>query len=230
MSRKIQKYIDRQPQQPEGFRYRTPILVSDSKGFTLRNFCKDRHFPIESWCQSGATTSQLVDIIEERLPKAIKRHHSIIIYLWAGTCDLTYKEGRYIKLRHKSFKSVNNILEQYRRAIKIIESYTNADIKFVDCPILSISWWNKFKGHRDPDSFKNSDSLVTKQVKYLNQKIWSLNHKLNKDSVKISKYFFRGRKRQGGNTRKSVTLSINNKDGVHPGKLLSLAITKHLLL
>jgi hypothetical protein len=49
-------------------------------------------------------------------------------------------------------------------------------------------------------------------------------------SVKISKYYFRGRKRKGGKTRKSVNLSINSKDGIHPGRLLSLAITKHILL
>jgi AMMECR1 domain-containing protein len=37
-------------------------------------------------------------------------------------------------------------------------------------------------------------------------------------------------KRKGGKTRKSVNLSINSKDGIHPGRLLSLAITKHILL
>jgi hypothetical protein len=33
-----------------------------------------------------------------------------------------------------------------------------------------------------------------------------------------------------GGTRKSVNITINKKDGIHPGKLLSLAITKHILL
>jgi hypothetical protein len=49
-------------------------------------------------------------------------------------------------------------------------------------------------------------------------------------TINISKYFFRGRKIKRGGTRKSVNITINKKDGIHPGKLLSLAITKHILL
>jgi hypothetical protein len=56
------------------------------------------------------------------------------------------------------------------------------------------------------------------------------NDSLNKKTINISKYFFRGRKIKRGGTRKSVNITINKKDGIHPGKLLSLAITKHKLI
>jgi hypothetical protein len=49
-------------------------------------------------------------------------------------------------------------------------------------------------------------------------------------TINISKYFFRGRKIKRGGTRKSVNITINKKDGIHLGKLLSLAITKHILI
>ena len=98
MSNKLRRYIEEQPQQPTGFRYKTPILVSDSKGNTLRNACTKYDFPLESWCVSGAGTEELVDLIQKRIGKALKRHMYIIIYLWAGTCDLTVKSGKYIKL------------------------------------------------------------------------------------------------------------------------------------
>jgi hypothetical protein len=70
MTSKLRKYIAEQPHTPNGFRYKTPILVSDSKGFTIRNACQDDKFPVESWCIAGAQTSVLVDLIEKRISKA----------------------------------------------------------------------------------------------------------------------------------------------------------------
>lgn len=93
MSNKLQKYIEKEPQYPSGFRCKTSILVSGSKGFTLRNVCTNKEFPLESWCLAGARTSRLVDLIEERLGKAVKRYKSVVIYLWSGICDFTGKKG-----------------------------------------------------------------------------------------------------------------------------------------
>ncbi|CAG2228076.1 unnamed protein product [Mytilus edulis] len=186
MSRKLEKYIENQPQYPDGFQYKTPILVSDSKGFTLRNACKEKEFPLESWCKSGAITEVLVDLIKSRIEKSIKRHQHVIIYLWSGTCDLTKKEGRFIKIKSHSKQSIQTIEEQYNRAINIVSKYQNAEIKFIDCPLLSISNWNKYKGHKNPETYKVEDFLVTKQIQELNYKIYQLNSKLNKTSVKVT--------------------------------------------
>ncbi|CAC5356808.1 unnamed protein product [Mytilus coruscus] len=230
MSNKLKKYIAEQPQIPSGFRYKTPIIVFDSKGFTVRNACQDSEFPLESWCISGAKTSKLVDSIEHIIPKAIKRHYHIIIYLWPGTFDFTIKEGKFIRLRHQSSKTVNTILREYERAIHVVEQHPGAEINFVDCPILSISKYNKFNGHKQPASFTVDDFQVTKQIQKLNSEIIDLNHKLNKNTIKVSKFFIRGRKIKRGGYRKSINISINKRDGLHPGNLLNLAITKQLLL
>lgn len=105
-----------------------------------------------------------------------------------------------------------------------------AEIKFIDFPILSIINYNQYKGHDKPEIFKVEDFQITRQIKALNSEIVKLNDRLNKKTINISEYFFRGRKIKRGGTRKSVNITINKKDGVHPGKLLSLAITKHILL
>lgn len=230
MSKKLRRYISKQPQIPQGFRYKTPILVSDSKGFTIRNACDNYELPFESWCKAGARTSDLVDIIEERIQKAIYRHNQIIIYLWAGTCDLTIKEGKFIKLRQSGNKSVDKILDQFQRAINIVENYPSAEIKLIDCPILSIVKYNTSKGHQKPQSFRVDDFRVTEQVSQLNARITDLNNSLGKNTINISKYFFRNRKLKNGGKRKSIKISINNRDGVHPGKLYSLAIVKQILI
>jgi hypothetical protein len=230
VNKKLQRYIEKQPQLPDGFQYKTSILVSDSKGYTLRNACLWNDFPLETWCISGATTETLMNLINSRIRKAEIRHYKIIIYLWAGTCDLTIKERKFLKLKYKNNRAVDHTVDQYKRAIKIVNKYQNAEIKLIDCPLLSIRHWNKNKGHPKPEPFKVDDFIITKQNQELNYKIGEINDQLNKTSVKISKYYFRGRKRKGGKTRKSVNLSINSKDGIHPGRLLSLAITKHILL
>jgi outer membrane protein assembly factor BamD (BamD/ComL family) len=48
-----------------------------------------------------------------------------------------------------------------------------------------------------PETFKVDDFIITRQIQELNYKIWEINDQLNKTSVKISKYYFRGRKRKG---------------------------------
>lgn len=232
MSTRLKQYIRDQPHKPcNKEKYRTPILVSDSKGFTLRNHSPDSEFPFELWCCSGARTHKLVDLIEERITKAVKRHGKIVIYLWAGTCDITQKAGKYIRLRSSSNKAVEEIISEYNRAIKIVEKFhTQAKLKIMDCPISSIQQWNKNKGHYNPSIFKSEDSNLTKQITFLNKKIWCINKKLGTNSVRTSQFYFRSRKERSHRSRKSIKISLNNKDGVHPGKLLSLAITKKLLL
>jgi hypothetical protein len=62
VNKKLQRYIEKQPQLPDGFQYETSILVSDSKGYTLRNACLWIDFPLETWCISGATTETLMNL------------------------------------------------------------------------------------------------------------------------------------------------------------------------
>ena len=230
MRSKLRNYISQQTQLLQSFRYKTPKLVSDSKGFTIRNACAQNRFPIESWCKAGTRTSELVDIIQERIQKAIKRHNQIVIYLLSGTCDLTIKKGKFIELRHSGKKTVDQIVEQFHRAINIVAKYPTAEIKFIDCPILSIVQYNTHKGHNKPEIFKVDHFSATRQVIQLNARITDFNNSLFKNTIHISKYFFRGRKVKRGGTRKSINKYINKKDGVHTGQLYSLAIAKQILL
>ena len=170
---KLRKYIREEPQRPKGTQNRIPILVSDSKGLTLRNYCQDFKFPFELWCLPGARTKKLADLIKERTEKALQRHRKILIYLWAGTCDKTKKCGKEIRLRNKDNTTNDNITKEYERIIKYLEQYgSDVIIKIVDLPVLSIEKRN------------------TKHLKNIAYK----------------------------------------EDGVHPGKNISLVITKLLLL
>ena len=233
----IGKYLQEQLQRPKGIQNRTPILVSDSKGLWLRNYCPELSFPFELWCIPGARTKELVNPIKQRIDKAIKRHSKIAIYLWSGTCDLTEKSGKYIRLRDKSLRTVDNIIEEYKHLLKYIEKYgTQVTIRIVDCPPLSIEKWNNHprrkartsKEKKEED--KKEDKILTKQLRILNKQIWKLNSEQGSQPIKTSQFYFRTRGNKRKPNRHSVRITLNKSDGVHPVKLFSLIITKQLLL
>ena len=98
------------------------------------------------------------------------------------------------------------------------------------CPLQSIVKYNKTKGHKKPAIFRVEDFKVTNQIKELNKRIAELNESLNKNTIRTSKYYFISRSVKRGGRRKSIKISINKRDGVHQGQLLSLAITKQILI
>ena len=89
--------------------------------------------------------------------------------------------------------------------------------------------YNKTKGHKKPAKFRVEDFKVTNQIKELNKRITKLNESLNRNTIRTSKYYFISRSVKRGGRKKSM-ISINKRDGVHSGQLLSLAITKQILI
>lgn len=142
-------------------------------------------------------------------------------YLWSGTCDITVKEGKFIKLGHRNKKTIDLIVNRYRRAINIVDKFSGAEIKY-----------NKTKGHKKPAKFRVEDFKVTNQIKELNKRTAEVNESLNKNIIRTSKYYFISRSVKRGGRRKSIKISINKRDGVHSRQLLtcSLAITKQILI
>ena len=240
---KLRNYIREEPQRPKGLQNRTPVLVSDSKGLTLRNYCPDFKFPFEQWCISGARTRDLLNIIKQRTTKALQRHGKILIYLWAGTCDITKKCGKEICIRNKDNITVNNIIRDYQSIIEYLEQF-GADVilKIVDLPILSIQKWNTkhLRNNQikpqDLQKYKDEDKILTEQISDLNKRIWQMNKTAGHQPIKTSQFYFRTRggkvkrKQKSKKIRHSVRISLNKEDGVHPGKTVSLVITKLLLL
>jgi len=190
---KLRKYIREEPQRPKGTQNIIPILVSDSKGLTLRNYCPDFKFPFEHWCIPGARTKKLTDLIKERTEKALQRYGKFLIYLWAGTCDITNKCGKEIRLRNKDNTTNDNIIKEYKRIIKYLEQYgSDVIIKIVDLPVLSIEKWNTkhLKKHcikpNDLVKYKEEDKLLIDQVRDLNKRIWLLNKSTGFEPIKTS--------------------------------------------
>lgn len=211
-----------------------PILVSDSKGFTLRNQypdIKSERFPLELWCLAGATTAKLVVLVQRRIEKALKRHKFITLYFWSGTCDITVKNGKFIRINDEhGDHTVGAILIEFRRVINIVSSYPDTvQLKFIEIPTISTSAWNRSRNHRNPDIFIEEDKLISSQVAHLNTEIHNLNLELGQNTLKFSQFLVRSRKSRGKTrARYSQKISLLH-DGVHPGTYLSLCWIKYLI-
>lgn len=192
------------------------ILIGTSKGFLLKNIDTDN--VIEYWCESGATTQRLVDILESRIQHTVSKHRHVAFYLWAGTCDLSVKRGKYIHLRSSDNSSVNNICLQYNRAVEIVHDY-NQTIKLIDIPTFSLQLWNKVKCHPDPLSFKHDDLLLDHQVLSLNSHIVEINTKLGQNTLRFS-FDLVKRRKDVNHVRHSYYFN-RLYDGVHACRLLN---------
>lgn len=212
---------------------RKPILVSDSKGFTLRNSYLKQHpefnnFPCELWCFSGAKTTKLVDLINTRLPKAVNRHGVITIYLWSGTCDLTSKKDGKITLACCDNSVVDSLNNKFIEAFAIVSEFTNVTLKLLECPQYSIVEYNKYNNPSrgtigqvlDNGTVSEDDRELHRQIQVLNEHIHRLNRSHGNDTIRLNNCIIRAR---GGKKCKRNRISINVKlyrDGIHPGDKL----------
>ena len=122
---KLKKYLSK-PFTPNAqySQYRHPVLLSDSKGYTL-SLNHQGVFPLELWCQSGAGSENRITCLEGKLPGALEVHHRLIVYVWVGTCDVTRKDkdDPRLYIRNKDQTTKETIVRQIRRAYDIVSRY-----------------------------------------------------------------------------------------------------------
>lgn len=220
--KKLDKFLQKARQDEESPPPRTvraPILLTDSKGYSLSN-CGVNNFPLTNWCEAGANSARLVDILKRKLRPAVEKDGSVLVYFWGGTCDLTTKYGKQLSVRSKDDSTVEDILRQYNIALDFVNKQPKAFIKFVDCPYISVQRWNDCKGV-PKESDETEDAELRRQVDLLNNHINELNDKLAESSVKVNNLT---KKSKGGKRVKKTFYRINfslYRDGVHPGPKLA---------
>lgn len=207
-----------------GYLSRQPIVVSDSKGFCLNRANTLTVPKIEFVCKSGCTTKEGIDLLLSKLGRATNVFRKAIVYVWLGTCDLTVKEGKFIRVRQWGDDVVNDIVNQYERAKTFVSTLHDTQIVFVEIPPVCVSKWNGLKGHANADTFVSHDKEITRQVELLNEHIVNMNNVSGMFTVRFTKDIMqsRGSKSKNVKTRMSYKMSLLH-DGVHPGNLLSEA-------
>lgn len=225
---KLHAFLDTSVTRPTILLTHTPTLVSDSKGFLSKQ--QDTENNMIYWCESGVRARQLVTTIENRILDATYTHKQIVFYIWAGTCDLSRKEGKFIYLRAEDNSAIEQIISQYDEAIKISHQYGHT-IKFIEIPNFSLQLYNQFKGHPDSLSFKNDDSKLDEQIRLLNIKIQELNISNNQSTIKFNCDLIKRRKDKNRRIQVRYSYNFSNLyDGLHSNSLLSKVWLRKLYL
>jgi hypothetical protein len=64
-------------------------------------------------------------------------------------------EEGFISLRSRTNSSVYKINSVFKQFYFLTKDCDNVKLVFIELPIYSIYWWNKFKGHSNPEQFKS---------------------------------------------------------------------------
>ena len=229
---KLKKYLSK-PFTPNAqySQYRHPVLLSDSKGYTL-SLNHQGVFPLELWCHSGAGSENRITCLEGKLPGALEVHHRLIVYVWVGTCDVTRKDkdDPRLYIRNKDQTTKETIVRQIRRAYDIVSRYNDkVKLQFIDLQPASIKGWNI--EHKLPvtASVLEDDKIIYEQVQDINKSITEVLAEFQSKPLNFSSFIVKSRGSSRSRNRYSVNLDLL-KDGVHPGKLLSQVFTRTLQL
>ncbi|MES9881398.1 MAG: hypothetical protein ABW185_11010 [Sedimenticola sp.] len=213
----LNRYLEKNPEvKPTNEPDRKLIIVSDSKGKRLQNIVStDLERTLKWYARGGLTTRQALVLINDNLNEWLNLYGKIFIVVWTGTCDMTQKNGRYIKL---SNISTDDIVEDYEK----IASKSNVNVKIVilEVPQYSITIWNQTKGHANPNSFKEESELLVDQTELLNAHIRFINSKVNTESPRFGIDLKRTHKRNKSRTITRFAYMLLT-DGIHPGQLIS---------
>lgn len=234
---KLRKYIDR-PLHFNGRLRSKPIILSDSKGFSLKQHLDlieqfQENIIIE--CRPGARLQDYFHWLRRNLLRLVNNFGNITLYVFLGTCDLTVKKGKFTELRHTDdISAISYAKFQIERYISFVKQFTTVTLVFLEIPPYSIEAWNKAKGHRDPKNFHSQDFILLERIALVNEYIRIVNEKSseNRDLPLSSPRFkldlLKFRKEKGGKQRKTLNFS-NYKDGIHPTCLLARCWMKRIV-
>ena len=203
---------------------RGPVIVyTDSKGYNVGRHVRHTN-PLEDdivWrCQEGMRTEVGVAWLNDELEELWTGYGNVHVYFWCGTCDLTFKSGRFIYLSSTYQRDCQRLIRQlhllancaYRKGLPLT---------LLEIPIFSITEFNTTAGRKFPYCFYDQDKKFVREIEKINVVIREINDTNYKVSPQISLDLQRhtsnvriGRQRQYYYNYKLY------RDGIHPRPLL----------
>lgn len=224
---------------------RETFLFTDSKGADIKD-----HLPssvsdnFHVIFKKGATSYDRAHL--NSLLREINGIEEPIVLIWLGTCELTTKTGKYLKLNNYPYQTIEFTLTQYRKVkYRIHKTNPSAIVLFIECPYFSINRWNKHCNEinikTEPGNTKRKRSLLVKtsftsykrnvkfitkvdqnlklQIDYFNDHLKLVNGKTS--CPRLSQDLIRSNKKKGDpKPIYRVNYNLLASDGVHPGRLL----------
>ena len=142
---------------------RALIIISDNKGGYLQETIKNSspQLLIIWKSLSGHSTKQIKDYIFHNIHQFVRRYVKILICVWSGTCDVTYRPYKdypksetgqrlhqYIAL---SDVTIENIIQDYKEITSLKSQFV--DFAFLEVPYYKTETWNKLKAGIDNENF-----------------------------------------------------------------------------
>ena len=200
------------------------ILLTDSKGHTLKNACPKiaSHLMIFGQLSGVSRRHWLIWPFFDYEHLFIARE-KIALYVWSGTCDITQKEdkGHNIFPRYKDQScSLLVVQKQFQRLVDYASQFSEVTLKFVEIPYISTTLWN---GDSAPDNSIQIDKGIETQVRSINLYIRELNSELGQNTLHLAHDCMNCRRPKSKNkpNRYTVTYRVL-QDGVHPNLKTSL--------
>lgn len=149
----------------------------------------------------------------------VSRSHRPIVIIWMGTCELTEKRGRFIKLVPNVEDALERIRINYTKyKEQVLRANRESTVIFWECPYMNIEIWNRAKGHSSPDIFKFEQSEMENTIDKLNLILKEINGEIRTPRLAqdfTHSYKKKNKARQYYKNYKVLT------DGIHPGKPVS---------
>ncbi|CAG2201358.1 unnamed protein product [Mytilus edulis] len=224
---KLVKFLQTARKPLAGTQQLTPAILSDSKGSYLRDQVvnkSDRN--IIWWCKGGATIDDRYHWLKSNIVKKIEQLGNISVYIFLGTCNLTSKNKTgEITLTSQQEHFTDEIISKLGQFVTLFKKYPSSKLTILEIPVYSITEWNRYKGHKNPETFKDQDSQLQKQIENINEWIHTTNQELGSRSPLLN-HHLRARKQQARGKHKPCKKYYNvklYKDGIHPKQLLAKA-------
>ena len=113
---------------------------------------------------------------------------NITLFVWVGTCNLTKKTtDGYIEITSKDNSAAYTLIETLKQVYHFVRQFgSSVKLVFIQVPIYSITHYNKYKNHQNPDTFTEQDFLLRQQIDIVNQYIDDTNRILHSYSPVLS--------------------------------------------
>lgn len=231
---KLRKFINRPLIKPTNKQKKTALILSDSKARYIREWLEDSDVNIIWWAESGSTTENRLEILKGRLRNLVveRSDDSFIVYVWTGTCDLTYKYRGLTYLKSVSDTlSTQYLKTQFLQLKQFCSKFTNVQVLLLELPPYSIYQYNTRSRGSNPvevETLKSLDKTLFGQIEEINSYIRELNKEDGFVSPSFKNDVMNNRKSNNRKSAKSFNYKLM-KDGIHPDELLSRAWMRRIL-
>ena len=200
---------------------RTPVLLSDSKGCTMKEQVRiNPESYIEFWCKKGATAEDRLDYLQENLSQNLTRLNQITLFVWIGTCNLTTKSDKFIELASTKVIQHLSSSKYWKKNYHFVRTFVTLVV--LHLLLYSIYHYNKFHNHPDPDKFSDQYFVLHQQINIVNDYINDTNRLLQVYTPRLSEDLLKSKRNCQFSTHTKYKYKFSAySDGVHPNQALA---------